>query len=141
MRYLIWEELAGIFSWWSFPWVVGGDFNVVCFPLERLGAENFTQVMHNFSDFISSHGLLDTPLEDDLYTWSTSSSSSRLDQFLFSHHWDVYFPYISQRRLPIVLSGQFPILLGGRNQQKGRQPFGFENTWLKAEGFMEKVKS
>uniref|UniRef100_A0A7N2LZ40 Uncharacterized protein n=1 Tax=Quercus lobata TaxID=97700 RepID=A0A7N2LZ40_QUELO len=50
---------------------------------KRLGAENFTQAMHNFSDFISSHGPLDAPLEGGLYTWSTSSSVSRLDRFLF----------------------------------------------------------
>ena len=72
--------------------------------------------MHNFSDFISSPGLSDTPLESGLYTWSTSSSGSRLDRFLFSHHWDVHFPYISQRRLTIVLSDHFHILLEGGNQ-------------------------
>ena len=38
----MWEELAGIFSWWNLPWVVGGDFNVVLFPLERMGADSFT---------------------------------------------------------------------------------------------------
>jgi len=73
MRHLMWEELAGIFSWWTLPWVLGRDFNVVRFPLERLQAENFTQAMHKFSDFITSHELLDTPLEGGLYTWSNSS--------------------------------------------------------------------
>lgn len=63
----MWEELAGVFSWWTSPWVLGRDFNVVHFPLERL------QAMHKFSDFITSHELLDTPLKGGLYTWSNSS--------------------------------------------------------------------
>ena len=65
IRHLMWEELAGIFSWWTLPWVR--------FPLERLQAENFTQAIHKSSDFITSHELLDTPLEGGLYTWSHSS--------------------------------------------------------------------
>ena len=31
-RRLMWDELAGIHSWWDVPWCVGGDFNVVRFP-------------------------------------------------------------------------------------------------------------
>lgn len=48
MQHLMWEELVGITSWWDLPWVVGGDFNVVHFPPNRLRAEKFTQAMHNF---------------------------------------------------------------------------------------------
>ena len=31
-RSFLWEELAGLRSWWDVPWCVGGDFNVVRFP-------------------------------------------------------------------------------------------------------------
>ena len=61
-RRLLWEELSGLHSWWNVPWCVSRDFNVVRFPTERLGAVNFTQAMHDFSDFISVHGLLDIPM-------------------------------------------------------------------------------
>ena len=30
-RGLMWDELAGIRSWWDVPWCLGGDFNVVWF--------------------------------------------------------------------------------------------------------------
>jgi hypothetical protein len=36
-RSLMWDELAGLASWWGIPWCVGGDFNVIRFPTERLG--------------------------------------------------------------------------------------------------------
>ncbi|KAG2724023.1 hypothetical protein I3760_02G199300 [Carya illinoinensis] len=28
----LWDELAGLCSLCSFPWCIGGDFNVTCFP-------------------------------------------------------------------------------------------------------------
>jgi len=34
-RRLLWDELAGIISWWNMPWCIGGDFNVTRFPSER----------------------------------------------------------------------------------------------------------
>lgn len=96
---------------------MGGDFNVVCFPSERLGAENFTQAMHNFSDFISSHGPLDSPLEGGLYTWSTSSSVSRLDWFLFLNT-GIFSSLTSPKAGYLELYLIFPVLLDGGNQQK-----------------------
>lgn len=60
------------------------DFNAVRFPSEQLGAENFTQGMQDFSDFISIHGLMDIPLEDGRYTWSNSMSGSRIERSLFA---------------------------------------------------------
>jgi hypothetical protein len=47
-RGLLWDELAGIRSWWGVPWVVGGDFNVVRFPSERFGSVGFSPAMHDF---------------------------------------------------------------------------------------------
>ena len=53
-RRVMWDELAGIASWWGIPWCVGGDFNVIRFPTERLGADQFTLAMNDFSEFILS---------------------------------------------------------------------------------------
>uniref|UniRef100_A0A2N9GEX2 Reverse transcriptase domain-containing protein n=1 Tax=Fagus sylvatica TaxID=28930 RepID=A0A2N9GEX2_FAGSY len=35
LGFWVWDELAGMRSWWEVPWVLGGDFNVVRFPSER----------------------------------------------------------------------------------------------------------
>ena len=51
-RRLLWEELSGISSWWGVPWCVGGDFNVVRYPSERLGSDRITPDMREFSEFI-----------------------------------------------------------------------------------------
>ena len=39
---------SGLNSWWSVPWFVGDDFNVVRFPSERLGSNYFTAAMQEF---------------------------------------------------------------------------------------------
>ena len=137
----MWEELAGLNNRSNLPWCLGGDFNVIRFPSERLRAGRFTRSMYDFSDFISLHGLMDNPLEGGLYTWSNSTSTSRLDRFLFPLVLAEYFTHFSQKRLPRVLFDHFPILLESGSHQRGRIPFCFENMWLKAEGFLDKVKS
>ena len=40
-----------------------------------------------------------------------------------------------------MLFDHFPILLEGGSHRRRRIPFRFENMWLKAEGFLDKVKS
>ena len=139
----MWEELVGVASWWSVLWVTGGDFNAVRFPSERLGSMHFTPAMHGFSDFIFSCGLRDIPLEGGLFTWSNNrvnEAMSRIDRFLYSDEWDDLFPSILQKRLPRILSDHFPIILECGDFSRSRRPFRFENMWLKADGFKERVK-
>jgi exonuclease III len=105
-----------------------GDFNVVPFPIERVRAELFTPGMHAFSDFISSFGLMDIPLEGARFTWSNNRNNaamSRLDIFLYSADWEDYYLNITQRRLPRLLSDHSPILLGCGKFLRGRRPFLF----------------
>ena len=82
--------------------------------------------MYGFSDFISLHGLMDIPMKGGLYTWSNTSSASRLDRFLFSPLLADHFTQFTQKRMSTVLSNHFPILLEGGSQQRSRIPFRFE---------------
>ena len=111
--WLMWEELTRLITWWDFPWCFGGDFIIIHFPSERLGAASYSQAMYGFFDFISLHGLMDIPMAGGLYTWSNSSSASRLDRFLFSPLLADLFTQFSQKRMFRVLLDHFPILLEG----------------------------
>ena len=140
---LLWEELADIGSWWSLPWCVGGDFNVVRFPNERGAGGGISSAMWDFSEFISEQGLLDLPLVGGRFTWSSNQenpSMSRLDRFLVSPEWDDQFSTAVQSLLPRTLSDHFPILLDCGRNRGGKYPFKFENMWLRAEGFVDRVK-
>ena len=84
---------------------------------------------------------MENPLEEGLYTWSNSTSASRIDRFLLSPVLVDYLSHFSQKRLPRVLSDHFPIHLESGSHRRGRIPFRFENMWVKAERFLDKVKS
>ena len=135
----MWEELTRLISWWDLPWCLGGDFNIIRFPSEHLGAASFSRAMYGFSDFVSLHGLMDIHMEGGLYTRSNTSSASRLDRFLFSPLLADHFSQFTQKRMPSVLSDHFPILLEGGSQRKGRIPFRFENMWLRVDNFVDNV--
>ena len=126
------------------PWCTRGDLNVVRFPSEKARGHNFTQAMADFSDFISSCGLVDPPLEGGQYTWSNSreeEAMSRLDRFFFTPNWEDQFPSITQHRLPRLLFDHFLLMLECGQFQHGKRPFRFENMWLQAEGFVDHVRS
>jgi exonuclease III len=113
-KLLMWEELAGLYSWWGSLWCVGGDFNVVRFPSERSGGQCLSTAMQGFSDFIAALGLIDPQLEGGTFTWTNIrevEARSRIDRFLFSLDWEDHFPSIIQRRMPRLMSDHFPILL------------------------------
>ena len=67
-RRLMWEELTRLISWWDLPWCLGGDFNIIRYPSEQLGATSYSRAMYGFSNFISLHGLMDIPMVGGLYT-------------------------------------------------------------------------
>jgi hypothetical protein len=142
-RGLLWEELAGLVSWWDAPCCIGGDFNVVRFPSEKSGLVSFNSAMHEFNDFISECGLLDIPLEGGLFTWSNNRdvpAMSKIDRFLFSPAWADHFGLINQIRVPRLLSDHFPIRLDCGRIDGGKSPFRFENMWLKVDGFVDRVR-
>ena len=142
-RVMLWEELAGLVSWWDAPYCIGGDFNAIQFPSEKSGMASFNYAMHEFSNFISECGLMDIPLEGGLFTWSNNQeipTMSMIDRFLFSPEWADHFGHVNQQRLPRLLSNHFPIRLDCGRIMGGKSPFWFENMWLKVDGFVDRVR-
>jgi hypothetical protein len=141
-RYL-WEELAGLLSWWNLPWCIGETSTSLDFPSERLGEAHFCPAMVEFFDFIFDQGLMDIPLVGGTFTWSNNQdppSWSRIDRFLVSLDWEAHFLICLRRGCLDFAWTIFPILLDCGGIQGGRRYFKFENMWLKAEGFVDRVK-
>ena len=59
---------------------------------------------------------------------------------MVSLDWEEHFENVSQRVLPHVLSNHCPLLLEAGVVRRSRSAFKFENMWLKAEGFVDRVK-
>ena len=133
-------------SWlvFSIPWCCFGDFNVVRFPSEWRGGSRLTSAMEKFSEFIEDLNLIDLPLEGGRFTWSSGTeqpSMSRIDRALVSQDREQHFPNVIQRILPRPVSDHFPILLEAGGMARGKNPFRFENMWLKIDGFIDRVDS
>jgi endonuclease/exonuclease/phosphatase family metal-dependent hydrolase len=110
-RCQLWDELAGLLSWWDLPLCIRGDFNVIRFPSQRFGGRHISAAIMEFSDFIFERGLMDLPLAGGLRTWSNTQSWSRIDRFLVSPGWEVRHPEALQKRLICLCSDHFPIVL------------------------------
>ncbi|KAG6633159.1 hypothetical protein CIPAW_12G029100 [Carya illinoinensis] len=139
-RRLLWEELAGIHSWWEVPLCIGGDFNVVRFPSEVFGCRRLRLAMEEFSECVFDLNLVDLPLAGGAATWSNNQSWSRLDNFLISQEWESHFPDVWQKHMPRIGLDHWPILLDCGGIRKRQRPFKFENMWLKVDGFVDRVK-
>lgn len=110
-----WKELDDIKSRWSGPWCVGGDWNVVRFPNEKLGGCRTTPDMQAFSGWINNNSLVDLQLSGAAFTWSNHQSPpsmSKLDIFLVSIDWMELYPYVYQLTLPKPASDHLLDLTG-----------------------------
>lgn len=76
---------------------------------------------------------MDIPLVGGSFMWFGNHDSllwSRIDRFLLSPDWEAHCFYVSQCRLPRVLSDHFPLLLDCVDVVTSRGYFKFENMWL-----------
>ena len=142
-REAFWEELGSIKGLWEGPWCVGGDFNEVLFPYERIRGGRLSNSMRRFSDIMNDLDLRDLPLEGGPYTWRgglNGSSMSRIDRFLVTADWENQCNKVTQSCLPRPVSDHFPIMLDSVGVRTGPAPFRFELMWLKYEGFKDLLK-
>ena len=130
----LWEDLGAIRGLWGEPWCIGGDVNVTCFPNERNRERRILSSMRRFSQVMKKLELKDLPLQGGPYTWKgglNSQRMTRLDRFLVTKAWEVFFGGARQSLLPKPTSDHHPILLeGGGFPVRGPLPFRFENMWL-----------
>ena len=142
-RRILWDELAGVLSWWNMPWCIGGDFNATQFPSERSGGARLDSAVREFYNFISEQGLVDLPLVGGSFTWLISDDPplwSRNDHFLVFPEMEAWFLGVMQKKLPLLCLDHFPIILDMGDMVRGKKLFKFENMWLKAEGLVPLVK-
>ncbi|KAE8724668.1 hypothetical protein F3Y22_tig00009942pilonHSYRG00021 [Hibiscus syriacus] len=105
------EELSSFLSGQTYPICVGGDFNVYLQEDEKLGRGQSRSSMEIFNEFILHTGLIDLPLNGEL------------------------FPGVVQSLLPRSLSDHNAIVLENKGVDWGRKPFRLFNYLMDEEGF------
>ena len=123
---------------------MGGDFNVVRFPSEKLGAGRHMREIQNFSEFIFELGLVDLPLLEGQFTWSNNQdppAKSCIDCFLVSIDWEDQFSKLTQKALLRFVSDHCPIMLECRSFNRDKSYFKFENMWLHHQDFVGNVRN
>jgi hypothetical protein len=143
LRSDLWEELLSVHTQWPHPWCIFGDFNVVRSPSERRGCTRVSSSMMEFSDFIEDSHLVDLPLHRGRFTWcngAANPSMSRIDRILVTMDWEEHYPDVLHKLMPRPISDHSPILLEAGGMARGKSSFKFENMWLKALGFLDKVR-
>lgn len=113
-RMEFWKEQDMIKGMWNGACCIGGDWNIIRFPSDRLGGSKITGDMRHFSDWINSHSLVDLQLSSASSTWSNHQShpaTSKLDRFFVSIEWLHVYPEVFKLALPKHASNNCPILI------------------------------
>ena len=120
-------------------WCIIGDFNELAGEEDkRGGAAHPPWVYRGFKEVISDCSLQDIGLEGHPFMWArglgtAASVEERLDKALVSKPWLVMFPQVRLRNLVSAMANHTPIKLStcSRPVHCRRQPFQFENAWLR----------
>jgi exonuclease III len=84
------QELKDLTNLIQDPWMMAGDFNSVCSPLERT-THNMTPNENLFNNMIWDLSLQEIPLLDRAFTWSSMQNPlilSKLDRILINVVWN-----------------------------------------------------
>ncbi|XP_075499426.1 uncharacterized protein LOC142537821 [Primulina tabacum] len=141
-RHLSWEllrRLSGLQEFICVPWLVGGDFNEICFDREKLGGN--LRPLHQtqaFRDALDECTLQDLHGSGEFFTWVNRRSSNdlifeHLDRYVGTLEWRLLYPTARAESLEFYHSDHGPILMklgsGTANLHPHNSMFRFETHW------------
>jgi len=114
--------------------VIGGDFNIICYAHKRRGGRGNGHDRLEFNSLIDQAELIDLPIADRSFTWSTLQDRlilARLDRVLLSVEWETHFPLTTLRTLPRPISDHTPLCLDTEDTLIAKMKiFRFAKIWL-----------
>ena len=102
LRPLFWQEILSQAEM-GFPWVVGGDFNIIHFSFKRKGCVGDDYDRQDFNSLIDQTELMNFSIADRLFTWSNLQDRpilARLDKVLIFNDWETRFALAILTTLP-----------------------------------------
>ncbi|KAF5442493.1 hypothetical protein F2P56_035145 [Juglans regia] len=142
----LWEHLCSI-SNVGVPWVVLGDFNIICSNEKRVGGRSRPiSAMEDFNECINNCGLIDFRLDGRQLSWCNGQlgmaiSWARLDRVLVNNVFVSKFGEATVHLLCRRTSDHLPILLQLTSSfvRYGPAPFQFQNMWASHVDFLKVV--
>ncbi|KAI0524767.1 hypothetical protein KFK09_004152 [Dendrobium nobile] len=141
LRKNLWDQLVNFHSIYTLPWLVGGDFNTIVNPSERVGGlhPNFRS-MEDFNDMIMNCNLIDIGFSGNNFTWNRGNLWQWLDRVLFNNDWVNVFNATKVVHLSRTLSDHSPLLINvNLNSASSTSRFRFQNMWLAHNSFINVV--
>jgi hypothetical protein len=136
------QELRDIRNQCQGPWLIGGDFNLICCEAYNNNHNLDRAMMGRFRRWINDMNLKELLLHGRRFTWSNGHNNPtlvKLDRVLCSVNWEDVFPDSLLHSSATQDSDNCPMLLGLHVVQHGKRRFHFESFWMKLEGFHEAV--
>ncbi|XP_060211977.1 uncharacterized protein LOC132639556 [Lycium barbarum] len=146
-RIELWESLYYLASDMTLPWLVGGDFNVICDEEEKYGGLPVSlNEVEDFRHCINTCNLTDLGYKGSVFTWWNGRGFEdcvfkRLDRCLGNIEFQQLFPGLQITHLIKQGSDHSPLFIECKDQvPKVRKSFKFLKIWAKHETFMDIVK-
>ncbi|XP_073130129.1 uncharacterized protein [Henckelia pumila] len=120
LRRISWDllqRLKAISELRDFPWLVGGDFNEICYDSEKLGGNRKSPShLQAFRDTLELCALQDISCFGEFFTWVNRRESNhaifeRLDRFVGNLGWRLMFPTARVESLEFYHSDHRPLCL------------------------------
>jgi hypothetical protein len=140
LRFL--QELREVQASHARPWLICGDFNLICRSMDKNNSRINHRLMVDFWRLLDNLELLELHLHGRLYTWSNEqahSNLSKIDHTFASLHWCDIFLHHRLRVAASSCSDHSPLLLHTNVEASTTKRFRFESIWPKFLGYMEAV--
>lgn len=123
------DELQSIAAYRTVAWVILGDFNLIRWVIDRsTNSWNFP-LMEGFNDLITNLQLMDIPLKNRDYRWSSKRPEptfSRLERVFVFPEWSLNFPVVTLTALEMVTSDHVPLILSCKQRHALATPLRME---------------
>ncbi|CAN0920359.1 hypothetical protein LINGRAHAP2_LOCUS32003 [Linum grandiflorum] len=132
-----WMEISNLHHDCNDPWLLVGDFNLICFPYEKEGGNGFSASNSaTFWNFIASNALLDLGFQGEPFTWNNCQDRDRfirirLDRALSNVAWRNAYDRALVYHESDIGSDHRPIYINCLGlSRKSKCPFRFDVRWL-----------
>lgn len=136
------EDLSELSTNISGPWLLFGDFNLTRYPYDKNNSNFDLHLANLFNEKNDDLALLEIPLFDWLFTWSSKReipTLSRIDRAFINQAWNLSHPNTSLSSLPRTTSDHVPLKISISTSIPKTQVFRFDNHLLCSPNFLPTI--